>query len=370
MRIAQIVESDAPGGTERLLIQIALDLRRRGHEVLVIGPLGGPGKGWLGREVRALGFEWDTFPKRSMFDPRAVTHLMRLIRSNGIQVAHSHEFSPSVFGAAACWLTGRRHVITMHSNLYFAGAWRRRLAFRWAVRHSAATVAVSRDTRDDAERLLRLEPGSVHVIPNGIAPTPGRGDLVRRELDIRDHEQLVVALGNVSTRKAHIIILRALVKLGERRPDVPWHLAIAGTDQGAAAELRHVAAEHGVEQRFHLLGHRSDTDDVLAAADVFAMSSLHEGMPLAIMEAMFAGKPVISSAAGGIGEMITNGVDGLLTRVGDIDEMSAGLERLMTNAGERKALGTAARSRAERQFGIGSMMNAYVGFYGNGTPTV
>jgi len=363
MLVAQFVEGDAPGGTERLVIQMAQDLRQRGHRVLVIGPANGPGKGWLGSQLKAIGFEWTELPRRRMLDLRSISDIMRLIRTRGIDVVHSHEFAPSVTGALAAWLMRRNHVITMHGNQYFAGARRRWLAFRWAARHSTAVVGVSRDTRDDAERLLRLEPGSIHVIPNGIVSRPGRRETLRAEFGVRPDELLIVALGNVSPRKAHAIILRALVQLRDRRPDIPWRLAIAGTDQGSAPELRDIAATHRVEHCFHLLGHRSDTEDILAACDVFAMSSLHEGMPLAIMEAMFAGKPVVTSVAGGIGEMIDDGVDGLLTPVGDVAAMSAALERVLSDSGLRESLGVAARRRAPRQFGIAPMMDSYVRFY-------
>ena len=363
MRIAQIVEGDAPGGTERLVIQIALELRRRGHEVIVIGPAAGPGKGWLGTELRALGFAWETIPKRPMLDPRSVADIMRLLRRHGVDVAHSHEFAPSVFGAIACRLLRRPHVITMHSNLYFAGARRRRMAFRWATVHSSAVVAVSADTRDDVERLLRLPAGSVRVIPNGIAVRKGRGELLRRELALEPGDLLVCAVGNLSPRKNHIQLLNALIQLGRRRPEIPWHLAIAGTDQGSATELREATRRHDVTARLHLLGHRSDTEDVLAAADVFAMSSLHEGMPLAVMEAMFAEKAIVTSTAGGIGEMLTDDVEGLLTPVADEAALSRGLERLLDDGALRARLAAAARRRAEAQFGIAPMIDAYERLY-------
>jgi glycosyltransferase involved in cell wall biosynthesis len=284
------------------------------------------------------------------------------MRRYGVDVVHSHEFAPSVFGAVACWLMRKPHVLTMHSNLYFAGAWRRRMAFRWAVRHSSA-AAVSRDTRDDAERLLGVPMGTIHVIPNGIASEPGDRLPLRRELGIPDTEPLVVALGNLNPRKAHILLLQALVELRRRRPELRWHLAIAGRDQGSGDELRAFAETNGIAPMVHLLGHRSDTENVLAAADVFAMSSLHEGMPLAIMEAMFASKPVVSSLAGGIAEMITDGTEGLLVPVGDSVAIAAALERLLPDAELREQLGAAARRRAQRQFGIAPMMDSYFALY-------
>lgn len=363
MTVAQIVEGDAPGGTERLVIQIALELRRRGHEVVVVGPAAGPGKGWLGDEIRSRGLVYDTIPKRHMLDLRAILDIVRIIRRYDVATLHSHEFAPTVFGALGCWLTRRTHVATMHSNLYFATARRRRTAFRWAVRHSAAVVAVSADTRDDAEKALALSPGTIHLIPNGIASQAGRREPLRHQLKLADSDLLVVALGNVSPRKAHILLVRSMIELKARRPGLKWHLAISGSDQGCSGEIRQTARDNGLEDRVHLLGHRSDTEDVLAAADIFAMSSLHEGMPLAIMEAMFAGKPVISSRAGGIGEMLTDGVDGLLTPVGDAEAMSRALEKVLTDTALRDRLAVAGRRRAEAQFSIGTMMDAYLRLY-------
>src|SRR5688572_16108269 len=297
-----------------------------------------------------------------MLDPRAVSDIIRLLRRYRVDAVHSHEFAPSVFGAMASWITGRPHVMTMHSNLYFAGAWRRRVAFRWAIRHSAA-VAVARDTRDDAERMLGLTPGSIRVIPNGISAQPGRRDRARSELGIRAETLLVVAIGNLNPRKAHILLARALAEIRCRRPALDWHLAIAGSDQGTGAELRGFMEMHGIASRFHLLGHRSDVEDILAAADIFAMSSRHEGMPLAMMEAMFAGKAIISSTAGGIAEMIADGVDGLLTPVDDVEAMASGLERLLLEPALRARLGESARARARRDFSIASMVDAYMALY-------
>jgi len=363
MVIALIAEGDGLGGTERLIVQLAQSLRSRGHSVVVIGPAALTGKGWLGGEIRSLGFTYVTIPRRHMLDPRSVTDILRLLRQHRVDVAHSHEFAPSVFGSAACWLSSRTHIITMHSNLYFAGARRRTVAFRWAARHSRAVVAVSRDTRDDAERLLGLPVGSVHVIPNGIASRLGARDPVRVELGVSNDEPLVVAIGNVSPRKSHMLILRALVQLQAEGRAPRWRLAIAGANAGSWDELLGAAAAAGVGDRLHLLGPRSDTENLLAAADVFAMSSIHEGMPLAIMEAMFARKPIISTVAGGIGEMITDGQEGLLVPIGDVEAMAAGLGRLLADAALRARLGTAAAVRARRQFGIDAMVDAYERLY-------
>src|SRR5213076_3190738 len=151
-----------------------------GHRVVTFTPERPIAESWLGSELTARGFEWVPVARYKSYDPREIVELIRLFNRHEIDVVHSHEFAPTVFGSLACWLTRRNHVATMHSSLYFATAWRRRRLFRWAVRHSAGVVAVSRDTQADAERILRLPPGTIHVIANGIAVQPGDRMAVRR----------------------------------------------------------------------------------------------------------------------------------------------------------------------------------------------
>ena len=359
MVIGQLIEGDTPGGAERLVIQFAEEFERRGHGVVTIIPAGGPA--WLGNEMKRLGFPWATIRRRSMFDPRIVRDLVSILREHGATALHSHEFI-GVHGARAARALRLPHVITMHGSPFFSEKWRRRTAFRWALRHSAL-VGVSRDTSAHAEQVLGLRAGTAITIPNGIAPRPGDGPALRRELGIDADELVVSAVGNVSERKNHIQLLRALLEIRERIPALRWRMVVAGQDRGCMAEIRAVAAAAGVADRVHLLGHRDDTENVLAAADVFAMPSLHEGMPLAIIEAMFASRPVVSSTAGGVADMLDHGREGFLFPVGDTAALADALTGLLTDPARRAAVGAAGRARAERQFGIGPMMDAYETLY-------
>jgi glycosyltransferase involved in cell wall biosynthesis len=359
MVVGQLIEGDTPGGAERLVIQFAEELERRSHGIVTIIPAGGPA--WLGNEMKRLGFPWATIRRRSMFDPRIVSDLVSILREHGATALHSHEFI-GVHGARAARALRLPHVITMHGSPFFAEKWRRRMAFRWALRHSAL-VGVSRDTSTHAEQVLGLAAGTALTIPNGIAPRPGDGPGLRRELGLGPDALVVSAVGNVSERKNHIQLLRALLLVQARHPEIPWQMVVAGQDRGCMAEIRAVAAEHGVSDRVHLLGHRDDTENVLAAADVFAMPSLHEGMPLAIIEAMFASRPVVSSTAGGVADMFDDGREGFLFPVGDTTRLAAALEGLLLDPLRRATMGTAGRARAERQFGIGPMMDAYEALY-------
>ena len=113
-RIALPLESDGPGGAETMLIQFAEELRRRGHHVMPVNPAAGCG--WLGGEFRRRGFTPATFELHRALDPGTVRGLVRLFRSERIDLVHSHEFTMAVYGALAARWLGIPHVITMHGS--------------------------------------------------------------------------------------------------------------------------------------------------------------------------------------------------------------------------------------------------------------
>src|SRR5258706_10203442 len=114
LTIAQMIESDEPGGAELVVVRLAEELRRRGHTVIPVGPA--KGVGWLGEQLRQVGFEPRTFTLRPPVDWRCVRDLARMLSSLPVDVIHSHEFTMSVYGTAAALLIRRPHVITMHGS--------------------------------------------------------------------------------------------------------------------------------------------------------------------------------------------------------------------------------------------------------------
>jgi glycosyltransferase involved in cell wall biosynthesis len=150
-------------------------------------------------------------------------------------------------------------------------------------------------------------------------------------------------------------------------------VAIAGGRGGDQRELLEAfAREHGFLDRLHLLAQREDIPNLLAAADVFAMPSLWEGLPLALLEAMLAGRPIVASRISGIPEAVTDDVEGLLSTPGDIESLRQALGRLLSDSALRTRLGAAARARARREFTVEAMVDAYERRYraalGIGTP--
>ncbi|HEX7090795.1 MAG TPA: glycosyltransferase family 4 protein [Longimicrobiales bacterium] len=363
-RVALLLESDGPGGAEMMVLQLAEELRRRGHSICFIGPANGCG--WLGGEFRKAGFDTESFSLRRPLDLGCLRDLVRIFRQRSIEVAHCHEFTMAVYGTAAARVTRIGSVVTMHGGKHALGARRRRMALRWAFRHSGGVVAVSEASRAELLATLGEPRGGIHVVRNGIRFVPGaHGDGVRRELGATHDESVIVAVGNLYPVKGHLVLLKALAVLRELHPELKWRLAIAGTDGfggtagGEGPALRRFAEEHGLSDRLHLLGFRTDVPDLLAAADIFAMPSLSEGLPMAMLEAMFAGKAIVASAVGGIPEVITHEEEGLLVPPGDPDGLATALARLLRDEALRRAIGNEARRRAEEAFSIEAMANEY-----------
>lgn len=358
--IALMLESDAPGGAEVFLLHSAEELRRRGYRVVPVLPSWK--SGWLGEQFRDRGFEVQPFTIRRAVDWDCLRELAAALDEQGIDVIHSHEFAMAAYGAVVGRLLGKRHVITMHGNQRVMDARRRRVALRLAFAASHAVVAVSEDTRKHLVASMGLSDDAILTVPNGI-PDPG-GDPAGPvgEFDLRPDEVVFVAVGNLTERKGHIVLLRALRRIMEAGCQVPWRLIIAG-EGPERPRLEAFVAEAGMEGHVHLPGHRPDVDALQAAAHVMVMPSLWEGLPLAVLEGMFAGNAVVASNASGIPEAVRDGIDGFLVPPSDDIALAGKLRNLLEDPGLRAKLGTSARERAVSRFSIRRMMDDYEALY-------
>ena len=356
-----MLESDGPGGAEVVMFQLSEELRRKGHEVVHVGPA--EGEGWLGGLFREAGFASETFHLDRPVDFRALAALTETLRKARVDVVHSHEFTMCVYGAAAANRLGIPHVTTMHGNQKMMDKLRRRVALRWAFRKARLVVGCSDATSRDVEQGLGLEPGAIHPIRNGVPERPGERRLVREELELADDELLIAAVGNVVVRKGHLVLLQALATLEDEGLDVPWRVAVAGDKRDATEAIEALITERGWAGRVHLLGARDDVPHLLAAADVFTMPSLWEGLPLAVLEAMFAGLPIIASRTSGIPEAISSDEYGLLAAPGDVPDLAKHLGAVLRDRELRARLGTSARERALAEFTVSVMTDRYLASY-------
>jgi len=358
-----MLETEGPGGAEVVVLHLAEELRRMGYGVCPVVLTRATSPGWLERAYEQRGFAPERVGIRGAIDWRCLRDTVRVLRRRRVTAVHSHEFGMAIYGTAASRIIRRPHVITMHGNMWMTNALRRRAALRWAFRNSAASVAVSHDTQRHLVRALGVRDSLIGTVWNGIPERVGTRAPLRDALRLGDDDVLIVATGNLIERKGHATLLRSLADIRDRHSDLEWHVAIAGEGVERPA-LEQLIAERGLADRAHLLGHRGDVPDVLAASDIFVMPSIWEGLPLAVLEAMFAGTVVVASDVSGIPEAIPTPEVGRLTPPGDAGALAATLLPLMRDAALRRRLGEAGRARAREHFAVNQMANAYLGLYG------
>jgi glycosyltransferase involved in cell wall biosynthesis len=357
LRLAHLIESDGPGGAERMVAGLASALQARGAANVVIVPQGG--EGWIAQQLEGTGVAILPGPLEQPF-PAVARWLGSVFRQHRVALAHSHEFIMALCGAWAARRTGVPHVFTMHGSRYYASRWRRRIALRVAAGLSGGAVAVSGSVARHLSRDLWLRASRIVTIPNGASIAPAARSSLRDELGLHSADQLALAVGNLYPVKGHRYLVAALGLLAAQFPRL--HVAIAG--RGEMAEgLRTQAGALGLAGRAHFLGLRADIGNLLAGADIFVLPSLSEGLPLALVEAMLAARPIVATAVGEIPVVLEDGRAGMVVAPGDAAALARALATLLQDRDLAAALGAAAARRARAEYTAERMVERYVALY-------
>jgi glycosyltransferase involved in cell wall biosynthesis len=360
MRVLLAIESSGPGGAENVVVRLAEALRSAGEDPIVatLRP------GWMTQRAEEAGLTVWIAPQRPGLDLPWIAAFAQRMRRERIDVLHSHEFAMNVFGGLAALGARVPAISTIHGRAYVSAQPRRVWAYRILRRLGIPIIAVSEDLAGFLADGFGLSRASLDVVHNGIplrAPVLAseratRRAEARRVLRVPPDGPLLVAVGKLYPVKDHANLVRALAELPGAR------VAIAGRGD-EEANLRRLAGELGVAERLHLLGLRDDVDTVLAAGDVFVQPSLSEGLPLAVLEAMAGGLPVVASRVGGIGEAVRDGETGYLVPSANPPALAAALRKVLESGDRGAALGAAGRLRAEREFSIAAMAERYRALY-------
>jgi glycosyltransferase involved in cell wall biosynthesis len=358
LRIAHLIESDGPGGAERVVADLAQTFEAAGARNVVFLPR--DGEGWIAERLRGTGVQIEYFLEDRAFSPQCMRQLERGFHRHRISVAHSHEFSMAVYGAWAARRAGIPHVMTMHGSRYYAGRLRRRVALRAAAALSGETIAVSDSLARQICQDLWIRRAHVRAIPNGVRPVFAEPALLREELRLGPADHLIVSVGNLYPVKGHRYLVDALALLADNHPSL--HLAIAGRG-GEADSLTSQAARHGLASRVHLLGLRADVSAILGAADMFVLPSVSEALPLALLEAMFARRPIVATDVGEVSAVLAHGRAGIVVEPRSAGALASAIETLLNDPSRARELGSRARARALAEYTLSRMAERYATVY-------
>jgi len=308
----------------------------------------------LGRRVDAAG------------DLRALVTLTRLMFREQPDVIHTHTAKAGTLGRIAALLynaTRRRArqalvLHTFHGHVfegYFSDRISRlvRATERALARIADLIITISPRQREDIVTRFRIAAADrTVVVPLGLDLDPLFGvarelDGLRRTIGAEAGDLLVGYAGRLVPVKDLATLVRSFARAVSSVPELRLVLAGGGPER---ASLEVLAADLGVAERVHFLGWVDDLARFFGGVDLFALTSLNEGTPVAAIEAMAAGRPVVATAVGGVPDVVEHGSTGLLTPAGDVEAFASALVRLAEDQALREAMGTAGRARARERY--------------------
>ncbi len=301
----------------------------------------------LDRRAAELGVDYTEVIERHSFDRGVWPQLRRLVRDRQIDIVHAHDHKTD----ALTWLLAQRAPIIPLSTAHgFSGKSRNERIYYAIEKRLLArfprVIAVSEPIKAELVR-TGSRPERVTVINNAIDPAAFRRDPVRRagvraDLGYAPDEVVIGAVGRLEQEKRFDLLIEVFGRLHATYPNA--RLAIAG-EGSLRADLERVISEHQLDSSVRVLGHRTDVVALHHAFDVFVQSSEREGTPNAVLEAMAMETPLVATSVGGTGELVTDGVHGLLVPLNDAGQLLGALERVLGDPAAALSRAAAARAR-------------------------
>jgi glycosyltransferase involved in cell wall biosynthesis len=379
--VAQVIETMDMGGAENLAVHIANHLASDGfpaHLIVLRGP------GILSEKISpAVSTHYLDFQRVTVANPpgfalslsRGYRRLAAAAREAGIQVAQTHLPGANFMGLLLAWRGVCRVLPTVHNNQEFNYGEKdrrllqtlRKLAYRRLVRSTSGVIAVSEEARTNLGHELGLSAAELErimVATNAVPePAPMAGatrDQVRARLGCAPDQTMLLAAGRLTAQKNFADLVKASAILHREAPG--FRLVIAGEGE-QRQELEQLIKDHGLGAVVHLPGNLTRLDQAMQAADVFVMSSLWEGLPLVLLEAMAAGLPVAAYGIDGIREVVADGESGLLCPSGDTEALARHLATLVADAEKRRKMGAAGREIIRRDYSFRRYMDDLEALY-------
>jgi len=239
-----------------------------------------------------------------------------------------------------------------------------RLLYRLLAGRASGLIAVSDEVRKSIIRQIGPIQGKVIMIPNGVDVR--RYELsvdrqtIRRKLGFRPGSPLIVTVGRLTKQKGHRHLIAAAAAVVSRHPDA--HFLFVG-DGGLKETLQAQTEALGISEHTHFLGVRDDVPDILAVADLFVLPSLWEGLSIALLEAMAAGRPIVATAVSGTIQVMIQGETGLLVPPGDSRALADVIIQLLSDPAQAQIMGQAAKQCIKRNFSAQKQANEHIALY-------
>ena len=351
-----------PRGAERMILQLAIRLDKGKYNVKVL---------CLRKETPFMdefveaGVDIRSLGMTRYFQLGPLAELYRFIRREKIDLVHTHLYRDAIYGRVLGKMAGTAAVVSTLHNSY---VWRSkaqllldRITSHWADK----IVAVSDAVRRYAIENEHIPPVKIMTIYNGIETLgfripPREVSELKRKLGFSPHELVIGSIGELTRQKGYRYLLESAPAILKEHPEVRF--LIAG-DGDLKTELKAQAERAGVSQKVSFLGYREDIPAVLNIFDIFVLPSLWEGLPVVLIEAMAAGKPIVASDVDGNVEVIGEKEAGIAVPPRNPGALSEAILALIRTPSRRERMGRKGRERAEKIFDVRIMVRKYEELY-------
>jgi glycosyltransferase involved in cell wall biosynthesis len=354
-KVVVLIKGLGIGGAERLISEAVAFWDRDRYDYRVAYLL--PWKDQLVPEITGAGVQVDQLGNGRV-GIKTWRHLRAYLKEARPDLVHAHLPSTGILAR----LASHAPVIYTEHNVVSSYRQPTRLLNRLTYGRNSRLIAVSGAVADSVAGFLGPDP---IVVPNGVSVSVSEQDrrVAREELGISDTTLMIIHVGNIRPHKGHSNLIAATAKLKGELDDFVV-VSIGGEKyDGDLARIQAEAAGAGIEDVFRALGRRENALSFVAASDVMANPSDHEGLPLAILEAMSLGKPVVATAVGGVPSVIESGVNGLLVPAANPAALADSLLDLANDHELRARLGGRAREDALAKHGLEAMIRTVEGIY-------
>jgi glycosyltransferase involved in cell wall biosynthesis len=347
------VVTSAGGGPDKTILNSPRYLNRYGYRAICayMHPPGDPGFHKLEQMARKLDAPLFSIPDHGAWDLRVIRLLWKLCRRNRVAIWHAHDYKSNVLGLLLRPFWPMKLVTTVHGWVSTAGRSRQYYKIdRRSLRYYERVICVSSDLYDEC-LASGVSANRCTVIQNAVDTeqfSPGNSRIeAKLRQGFHPHRFCVGAVGRLATEKAFDRLILAVDRLLDRGFDL--ELVIVGEGE-ERPRLESLIAKLNRGDRIRLLGYRTDTVLLFQAMDLFVLSSLREGLPNVVLEALAVQVPVVATRIAGVPSLIRDGHNGLLVEPDNVDQLAAAVERLIGDAALRARMALAGRRTVEESY--------------------
>lgn len=351
MKVLHILDSLNRGGAEMLALDVCCNAAANGLELSFLAT----GGGTLEEDFKNSGVPFYRLQRRLPFDLQLVSRIRKILKENDFDIIHSHQAVAAIHAYVAAAGLRAKHVLSFPG--FYADA-KNRLTTRFLVPRMAANVSCSKGLLEWLDKSENLDLSKFCMIYNGVDAKrlEYAGESLKTELNLPADSFLfgMVSHFYAAPRKDQITLCRAFAKVAGKLPKA--HVALVGkTEAGAEEKFEEcvrIAKENNLQHRIHFLGQRNDLAKIVNSLDAYVFSSLHEGLPIALMEAMLAGKACILSDIPPHLEVSCGGEYAEVFETQNAEELAEKLIKIAEDDKFRNDLANRAESFAQKTFSI------------------